>query len=84
MVRKVRQIDRRTGRDATMIYEQATVVPNVLYYRRRIAKGDLRMVDDAPAAPAEQKPIVVTRRRKAEPAPTALPGVAVAERTDDE
>jgi len=70
MVRKVRVIDRKTGRDHTMIYDEPVDVPDVPYYRRRIRVGDLEIVKTdelkqkpkkrgihamAPAAPAERK-----------------------------
>lgn len=35
-------IDKKTGRDMSMIYfDEAVEVPNVRYYRQRIRKGDL-------------------------------------------
>lgn len=48
MARKIRRIDKRTGRDLTMVYDEPVVVPNTLYYRRRIRVGDLAIVKTPP------------------------------------
>lgn len=51
MPRKARNIDKKTGRDLTLIYADAPVeVPNDAYYRRRIRKGDLVIVAEEKAA----------------------------------
>ena|GEM_PF-6309515 len=44
MIRKARRIDPSTGRDRTCIYDTPVEVPDVRFYRRRIAKGDLKPV----------------------------------------
>jgi hypothetical protein len=46
-IRKQRLISSTTGRDRTMIYADTPVeVPDVLYYRRRVLKGDLVIVTE--------------------------------------
>jgi len=45
MIRRRVKIDRKTGRDSTMIYSDTPVeVPNVSFYRRAIVRGDLELV----------------------------------------
>ena len=46
-IRTRRAISKTTGRDRTMIYADTPVeVPDVRFYRRRIIKGDLVLVDE--------------------------------------
>jgi hypothetical protein len=52
---KLRQrivIDKKTGRDKTMIYaDHAEEVPNLRFYRQRIRKGDLILVERVDVSP---------------------------------
>lgn len=46
------QVDRRTGRDTSLIYaDLAEQVPNVRYYRQRVRKGDLVVVEAGDVSP---------------------------------
>jgi len=54
-LRTRRVVDRRTGVDRTMIYGEPVEVPYKRYYRRRIAKGDLKHVEAPTAKPLKAK-----------------------------
>jgi hypothetical protein len=48
-IRRRRDIDRKTGRDRSLIYADAFVeVPNVRYYRRRCVTGELLLEGSVP------------------------------------